>query len=58
MQHRLVTCNKMESAVVLHRLQMLDNMQLTEQLTSHLQAVTRALLLNIILKSQSLLYSR
>lgn len=35
--HRLVTCSKMESAVVLHCLQMLYNVQLTDQLTSHLQ---------------------
>lgn len=36
---------------------MLDDMQLPEQLTSHLQAVTRVLLLNTELKSQSLLHS-
>lgn len=37
-----------------HRLQMLVNMQLCEQLTPHLQPVTRVLVLNVIPRSQSL----
>lgn len=53
---RLVTCSKGQPAVGSRRLPTQDNTQLTEQLTPHLQAIIRAVLLNIMRGSQPLLY--